>query len=102
MIIERYNEQFLLNFSYICQKRLKMTTFKISVKNKRDAILLFRMLQKVSFVDKIEKSEASVSPGSGNQFNRIRKILKNKADSGLFKGIDDPVKWQREQRDEWE
>jgi len=79
-----------------------MTTIKISVKNKRDAVLLYRMLQKISFIDKIETSETSVGHSHPDQFNRIKKIIKNKGNSGLFKGINDPVKWQRELRDEWE
>ena len=79
-----------------------MTTFKILVKNKRDAVLLFRMLQNISFIDKIEKSEISQVHRTKNQFDRLQKVIKENSSSDLFKSIDDPVKWQRDLRDEWE
>jgi hypothetical protein len=79
-----------------------MTTIKISVKSKRDAILLYKMLQKISFVDKIEKSESLDQKTKGNHFLILRKVLKEKGNSNLFSELYDPVQWQRKLRDEWE
>ena len=79
-----------------------MTTIKISIKNKRDATLLFRMLKKMSFIDKIEKTDSLVSKEAGNQFLILSKVLKDKANPDLFNKLGDPVKWQKTLRDEWE
>ena len=79
-----------------------MTTIKISVKSKRDAILLYKMLQKISFVDKIEKSESLGKHEPKNQFLLLRKVLKEKGNPDLFNKLGDPVQWQRKLRDEWE
>jgi len=79
-----------------------MTTLKISVKRKRDAILLYKMLQKLSFVDHIEKSESGKQIRKKDQFSRLQKILNEKANGGLFASMGDPVIWQQKIRDEWE
>jgi len=79
-----------------------MNTIKISVKNKRDAVLLYKMLQKMSFIDKIEKSESTEQKITQSQFLILRKILKDKANPELFHSVNDPVQWQKKLRDEWE
>jgi hypothetical protein len=79
-----------------------MTTLKISVKRKRDAILLYKMLQKLSFVDHIEKSETGRRKTKKYQFSILRNILKEKSSPGLFVSIGNPVQWQQNLRDEWE
>ena len=79
-----------------------MNTIKISVKSKRDAVLLYKMLQKMSFVDKIERSESVEQKVTQSQFLILRKILKDKANPELFCSVKDPVLWQKKLRDEWE
>lgn len=79
-----------------------MTTIKVSVKNKKDATMLFRMLQKISFVDNVERIESDDLKRNRDQFLSLRKLLKSKAGPDLFKKISDPVRWQTELRNEWE
>ena len=79
-----------------------MTTLKISVKNKRDANLLYRILAKLSFIEKIEKIENDQPPAEGKQYSLLKSILSKQANPELFKNIQDPVKWQKDLRNEWE
>jgi hypothetical protein len=79
-----------------------MTTIRISVKNKRDANLLYRMLMKLSFVEKVEKIDTEETLNSGKQYSRLKMILTNQANPDLFSNIHDPIRWQKEIRNEWE
>jgi len=79
-----------------------MTTIRISVKNKRDANLLYRMLMKLSIVDKVEKIEPEEILYSKKQYSKLTTILSTQANPSLFMNISDPVHWQKELRNEWE
>lgn len=79
-----------------------MTTLKISVKNRRDANLLYRILVKLSFIEKIEKIDTEQVPNDQMQYSRLKNILIEQAGPNLFNEISDPVKWQKDLRNEWE
>jgi hypothetical protein len=75
-----------------------MTTIKITIDNKKNARLLTRVLRNMKFVKTIELENTTVK----NQYDGLKEIF-NKIEAGrLFQKIDDPVKWQKEIRDEWE
>ena len=76
-----------------------MTTLKVSVKNKRDASLLVRLLKRVSFVEKIEEVEKP-KPAI-NQIAKVTSYLAKNSNMSLFSDIADPVTWQKKLRDEW-
>lgn len=76
-----------------------MTTIKVSVKNKRDANLLIRLLRKVSFVEQIEEIE-KFEPTS-NQVADLKSYLDKNSSTSFFSDIADPISWQRNLRDEW-
>jgi len=79
-----------------------MTTIKISVRNKRDANLLYRMLKRIPFIDRIEKEDPiSMDKGTG-QFGKIKNLMAIMAGPELFKQITNPVTWQQDLRNEWE
>ncbi len=77
-----------------------MTTIKVSVKNKRDANLLIRLLRRVSFVDQIEEVDSPTV--TTNQVDELTIFLNRNSDASLFSDIQDPVAWQKKLRDEWE
>ena len=79
-----------------------MTTIKISVRNKRDANLLYRMLKRIPFIDRIEKEDPSTRVKGTGQFEKIKNLMAIMAEPGLFKHITNPVTWQQNLRDEWE
>jgi len=79
-----------------------MTTIKISVRNKRDADLLYRMLKKIPFIDRVEKADSLTNEKWVDQFEKIKKIMAAMAGPALFSDITDPVSWQKEMRNEWE
>jgi len=74
-----------------------MTTIRITVDNKKNARLLTRILRNMNFVKRIEEDNNVVH----NQFVVLKKIFGNLEPNKLFQEISDPVKWQREIRDEW-
>ena len=76
-----------------------MTTIKVSVKNKRDASLLIRLLKRVSFVEHIEEIEKTQS--TINQVAELKSYLDKNSSVSLFSDIADPVTWQKRLRDEW-
>ena len=76
-----------------------MTTLKVSVKSKRDASLLVRLLKRVSFVEKIEEVEKFEPPI--NQVADVKSYLDKNSSASFFSDIADPVTWQKELRDEW-
>jgi hypothetical protein len=75
-----------------------MTTLKITVDNKKNARLLTKILQNMKFVKRIEEENINVI----NQYNKLKQILSNIESNSIFRDIHDPVKWQKEIRDEWE
>jgi len=79
-----------------------MTTIKISVKNKRDANMLYRMLKRIPFIDTIEKEDSLSRETHTGQFDKIKKLMITGAGADLFKNITNPVTWQQELRNEWE
>ena len=79
-----------------------MTTIKISVKNKRDANLLYRMLKKISFIDTVEKADVLIHEEKPGQFEKMNAILDAMSGNELFKEITNPVTWQKKLRNEWE
>jgi hypothetical protein len=74
-----------------------MTTIRITVDNKKNARLLTRILRNMNFVKRIEEDNNVVQ----NQFVVLKKMFGNLEPNNLFQEINDPVKWQREIRDEW-
>jgi len=74
-----------------------MPTIKITVDNKRNAKLLTRILQNMKFVKKVEEEYRVAS----NQYANLKHIFSN-IDLNVFHDIPDPIKWQKEIRDEWE
>ncbi len=79
-----------------------MTTIKISVRNKRDANLLYRMLKRIPFIDRIEKEDPIASDKKTGQFEKIKNLMATMAEPELFKQISNPVIWQQNLRNEWE
>ncbi len=75
-----------------------MTTISVSVKNKRDANLLYRMLKRLSFVEKVEKIDRVGIHDSEKQYSKIKMILVAQASSDLFLKITDASQWQKELR----
>jgi Xaa-Pro aminopeptidase len=80
-----------------------MTTFKLVVEDEQ-AGLLKKLLEQVSFVKSIEESPAIDAENSGAEttLEQIKKIQQEIGNKNLFKGIKDPVEWQREIRKEWD
>ncbi len=79
-----------------------MTTIKISVRNKRDANLLYRMLKRIPFIDRIEKEDSITRDKGARQFAKIKTLIDTMAGPELFKQITNPVTWQQDLRNEWE
>lgn len=76
-----------------------MTTIKVSVKNKRDANLLVRLLKRVSFVEKIEEVEKPQP--LIDQIAEVTSFLAKNSNISLFSDIADPIIWQKKLRNEW-
>jgi len=79
-----------------------MTTIKISVSNKRDANMLYRMLKRIPFIDRVEKEDSLTRDKRTAQFKKIKNLLTTMAGPELFKQISNPVTWQQDLRNEWE
>ena len=79
-----------------------MTTIKISVRNKRDANLLYRMLKRIPFIDRVEKEDTLDKEKNTGQFEKIKNLMATMAGPELFKQIPNPVTWQQDLRNEWE
>jgi hypothetical protein len=79
-----------------------MTTIKISVRNKRDANLLYRMLKRIPFIDRVEKEDSLTGDKGTGQFEKLKNIMATMAGSELFNQITNPVTWQQDLRNEWE
>lgn len=79
-----------------------MTTIKISVSNKRDANMLYRMLKRIPFIDRVEKVDSLTREKSTGQFEKIKTLMAAMSGQDLFKNITNPVTWQQDLRNEWE
>jgi hypothetical protein len=79
-----------------------MTTIKISVRNKRDANLLYRMLKRIPFIDRVEKEDSIARDKGTGQFEKIKNLMTSMAAPELFNQITNPVTWQQDLRNEWE
>ncbi|SHJ07251.1 hypothetical protein SAMN05444280_110103 [Tangfeifania diversioriginum] len=75
-----------------------MTTLKVTVDNKKNARLLTRFLRNMNFVKKIEEENNVVK----DQYTNLEKIFNSIESNDLFRGVKEPVKWQKKIRDEWE
>ena len=74
-----------------------MTTIKITVDSKKNARLLISLLRNMNFVKKIEEENNVVK----NQYTVLKKMFNTIEPKQIFRKIDDPVKWQKELRNEW-
>ncbi len=70
-----------------------MTTITVSVKSKRDAGLLIRMLKKISFVERVE--EVSEVSAPVNQFEKLKAFLAANSKDSFLNEISNPVDWQK-------
>jgi len=52
----------------------------------------------MKFVKNIEEENREAS----NQYANLKRIISNIEPNSIFRDIHDPVKWQKEIRDEWE
>ncbi len=78
-----------------------MNTIKVSVKSAKDANLLIRLLKSLSFVSQVEQIKDEHTNRQTDQYHQLQRMIEKIKDQQLFKELDDPVKWQKEQRDEW-
>lgn len=74
-------------------------TLKITVDTPKHATFLAEMLNSISFVQKVE---AEIPSKKTATFQKLKKLLDKYASKNLFKEVKDPVKWQRQMRNEWE
>lgn len=77
-----------------------MTTLKITIDNKKNAQLLKRLLNTMSFVINVEEVQ-SVSLVS-NQFIILKKFFNAIEPDSLFTKINNPTEWQKNIRNEWD
>ncbi len=79
-----------------------MTTIKIKVDNQTHASMLTALLHELGFVKEIEtNSDVDFDSKPSSQYQKLKSILDKYSGKNLFKGIKDPVKWQKKMRDEW-
>ena len=75
-----------------------MTTLKITVDGKKNALLLKKILKSITFIKNIEE-ERTVEK---TQFLILKNYFKEVKPNTIFSEITDPVEWQNQLRDEWE
>ena len=75
-----------------------MTTLKITVDGKKNALLLKKLLKSISFIKNIEEEKTIEK----TQFLILKNIFKEVKPNTIFSEITDPAKWQNQLRDEWE
>ncbi len=78
-----------------------MNTLRVSLRNDKDTRLLMSLLNTMNIVEDVQV-EPRASFKDENQYMMLKKVLDQKAGRALFAKIGDPVKWQREIRDEWD
>ena len=77
-----------------------MTTLKITVDNRKHAILLTKLLKSMAFVKKVEE-DLPVTKMT-DQYVILKNVFNSIEPNSLFSKISDPVEWQKNIRDEWE
>ena len=77
-----------------------MTTLKITIDNRKHAILLTKLLKSMTFVKKVEE-DLPVSKMT-DQFVILKNVFNSIEPDSIFRKINDPVEWQKKIRDEWE
>ncbi len=77
-----------------------MTTLKITVDNRSNALLLSKLLKSMAFVKKVE--EDLPDPKEVNQFVLLKNIFNSIESESMFRNINNPTEWQKNIRDEWE
>jgi len=80
---------------------LIMTTIKVTVKTNKDAGFLVRLLKSLEFVSHIESIPNIEERKEHFHLQAIERLLQKFADKSLFSQIDDPIKYQKQLRDEW-
>lgn len=80
-----------------------MTVLKITIEDEQ-AGLLRTLLKDLPYIKKVEEEPGWPIHEATNTtvLKNIKKILEDAKGKNLFNDIDDPVKWQREIREEWE
>jgi len=64
--------------------------------------MLYRMLKRIPFIDRVEKEDSIARDKGTGQFEKIKNLMAAIAEPDLFKNITNPVTWQRDLRNEWE
>ncbi len=77
-----------------------MNTIRISVKSDKEMQQLLQLIASLDIDIHVEQNEAD-NNSVNNQFDVLKKILDDASSPQLFSEINDPVKWQRNLRDEW-
>jgi hypothetical protein len=77
-----------------------MTTLKITIDNRKNALLLTKLLKSMDFVKKVEE-DITETPDS-DQFIILKSFFNDIRPNSLFNNINNPVEWQKKMRDEWE
>ncbi|MCF8371042.1 MAG: hypothetical protein K9H64_05425 [Bacteroidales bacterium] len=77
-----------------------MNTIRVSLRNNTDAQLLMRLLRTMNIVENVQGEQEEILRVE-NQYNKLTKVLDKFASPSLFSKISNPVKWQKEIRDEW-
>jgi hypothetical protein len=80
-----------------------MTIIKVTVGDEQ-AVSLRGILSEVSYVKKIEQEQVVTTDGISDSQSvsyRVKTILDKANRKNLFQDIEDPSKWQRELRREW-
>lgn len=77
-----------------------MNTIKISVRSNKDAVLLTKLLKSLNFVIDVEPVLIDKNK-KNNQFETLNNLVEKLADRKLFSEITDPIRWQKNLRNEW-
>ena len=75
-----------------------MTTLKITIDNRKHAILLTKLLKSMAFVKKVEE-DLPVTKMT-DQYVILKNVFNSIEPNSLFIKISDPVEWQKKIRDE--
>lgn len=80
-----------------------MTTLTVQVDNEENAALLKKMLKALSFAEDVDVNtqHSYLAEEPRGTYKKVKKTLDN-TDEEVFRDINDPSKWQRDLRDEWE
>ena len=77
-----------------------MTTLKITIDNRKHAILSTKLLKSMAFVKKVVE-DLPVTKMT-DQYVILKNVFNSIEPNSLFIKISDPVEWQKNIRDEWE